>query len=666
MPKGSEITMVVVVALVWITVFVGLLTGPMRLRESALAAFTFTGVVLLFITDGLSLFSALTPAGVMLSWLLVLLALLAVLRRRLPAGYVRLRERLTEQPRRTEVALFSVLAVLVTGSLARAVLYPPSNWDSLTYHLPRVFFWLQNGSVAHFPTAEPRQLFSSPFANYAVLHVQAMTDGGDRFVGLPHVAAYVFMLIAVSLIALRLGATARGQWFATLTAATVPMAVLQAPTTQNDLMCATWSLIAAYGVLGLVEAASGNDDKKISITAWTMWAAGAAAVAFLTKPTAALVLAPFAAWLLVTLVRSAKPSRWLSIVGLALVTAVLLCLPWFARNAAALDGDFLGLSAPGNTHLLTDARSPAGLTTNALMNASMLFALPIQEWNAPLERLVEGSASLLGVAELESVMGEPGYGPYATQNAVWDHGVAPAPVTVWLLLASCIAVMLPRQGRSRLVLAYLAVSSAGLLVTFGALGWQPWISRLVLPGMLSFTPLVGLAFDYTRGESRRAMQAILSASLALCVMLGALVMLFDVNHRLVPMRGSFWNTSYDDLRYRAVPDLAPALRGVARYLDATGASRVGLHQLEGDFPSYLLLSSIGDVEVIHVGRIVMKDRLPERKGPEVVVGLMREDQYRDFLAATAADGRRDLLKPQSAMGWTVLFYTTGEAPDQRQ
>lgn len=648
--------MVLVVVLVWMTVFMGLLASPLRFRESTLAASTFVGVALLGITEGLSLFHAITPVGLALSWLLVLLALLVVLRRRLPMGYDRLREQLKVRLRRTDVALFSILGLFVTGSLSRAVLYPPSNWDSLTYHLPRVFFWLQNQSVAHFPTAEPRQLFSSPFANYAVLHVQAMTGGGDRFVGLPHVAAYVFMLVAVSLIALRLGATTRGQWFATLTAASVPMAILQAPTTQNDLMCATWCLIAAYGVVGLVEALTTDDDSAISISAWSLWAAGAAALAFLTKPTAVFVLAPFAVWLLVTLARSATLSRSLRVLGLGLIAAVLLCLPWFARNANTLDGDFLALSAPGNTHLLTAARSPAGLATNALMNASMLFAVPIDELNPPLERLVESAAGHLGVSKLESVMGEPGYGPYKTQHAVWDHGVAPAPVTVWLLVASCIAIVLFWRGQSRLALAYLAAALTGLVVTFSTLGWQPWISRLVLPSMLSLTPVAGLAFSIVHRRSLGTARVILSTLLALSLMLGALVMLFDVHHRLVPMPRSFWNTSFDELRYRAAPDLAPALRGVVHYLDVSGARRVGLNQLEGDFPSYLLLASIRDHEVLYVDRVVLGERFRTPKEPDIVVGLMREDQHEDLFVDVASSPPQVLLQPQTAVGWTVLIY----------
>ncbi|MDZ4169202.1 MAG: hypothetical protein U1E26_06055 [Coriobacteriia bacterium] len=657
--------MVVVVALVWMTVFVGLLANPMRFREAALAAFTLIGVALLVITEGLSLFSAISPVAVALSWLSILLASCVLLWRHLPAGYDRLRGRVRVRPGRADAAFLSVVGLFAAGSLARAVLYPPSNWDSLTYHLPRVFFWLQNGSVAHYPTAEARQLFSSPFANYAVLHVQAMTGGGDRFVGLPHVSAYIFMLVAVSLIALRLGATTRGQWFATLTAATVPMAVLQAPTTQNDLMCAAWCLIAVYGVLGLVSSFSNENDTSVSTTAWTTWAAGAAALAYLTKPTAVLLLAPFAVWLLLGPIRSTKPLRFLKITGLALATVLLLSGPWFARNATALDGDFLGLSAPGNTHLLTAARSPGGLTTNALMNASMLFALPVQEANAPLERLIEDTAHLLGVAELESVMGEPNYGPYETRHWVWNHDVAPAPVTVWLLLASGLTIAFS-GNKSRLTLTYIAASSVGLLLILTALGWQPWVSRLMLPGILTLTPIVGVAMDCSVDGFRRPLKATLTALVVLSLVLGVFVMLFDAHHRLVPLPRSFWNTSYDDLRYRAAPDLAPALRPVAEYVGASGVERVGLNQLAGDFPTYLLLASVRDAQVVYVGNIVLSKRFTERKEPEMVVALMREDQYTGFMAATAADGHRDLLQPQSSMGWIVLVRTTEEAPDQRE
>jgi hypothetical protein len=45
-----------------------------------------------------------------------------------------------------------------------ALITPPNMYDSMTYHMSRVVHWIQNGSLAHYPTSIGRQLFLPPGA----------------------------------------------------------------------------------------------------------------------------------------------------------------------------------------------------------------------------------------------------------------------------------------------------------------------------------------------------------------------------------------------------------------------------------------------------------------------------------------------------------------------
>ena len=58
-------------------------------------------------------------------------------------------------------------------TLATAVWSAPNNYDSMTYHLPRVYRWLQNRSVEFFPANFTPQLHNPPWAGYAVLNLLA-------------------------------------------------------------------------------------------------------------------------------------------------------------------------------------------------------------------------------------------------------------------------------------------------------------------------------------------------------------------------------------------------------------------------------------------------------------------------------------------------------------
>ena len=62
-------------------------------------------------------------------------------------------------PKRWDIWIVSGLLIVVLGlALSSAVLNPPNNYDSYSYHLPRQVMWLQHGNVRHYPTNNLRQL----------------------------------------------------------------------------------------------------------------------------------------------------------------------------------------------------------------------------------------------------------------------------------------------------------------------------------------------------------------------------------------------------------------------------------------------------------------------------------------------------------------------------
>ena len=49
--------------------------------------------------------------------------------------------------------LFWLLLPMGVVLLFLALLYPPNNYDSMTYHMARVAHWIQNQSIGHYPTS---------------------------------------------------------------------------------------------------------------------------------------------------------------------------------------------------------------------------------------------------------------------------------------------------------------------------------------------------------------------------------------------------------------------------------------------------------------------------------------------------------------------------------
>ncbi|WP_412541061.1 hypothetical protein R8Z50_00030 [Longispora sp. K20-0274] len=71
------------------------------------------------------------------------------------------------------------LGAVYLGALVLAVAYPPNNFDSMTYHLPRIEHWVQQHTVEVFAVRIHRQVTYPPGAEYLMLHLRVLT-GGDR------------------------------------------------------------------------------------------------------------------------------------------------------------------------------------------------------------------------------------------------------------------------------------------------------------------------------------------------------------------------------------------------------------------------------------------------------------------------------------------------------
>ena len=81
----------------------------------------------------------------------------------------------------------------------------PYNWDSLTYHLPRIMHWVQNKSVAHYATNIDRQIASPPLAEFINLHIYLLMGKKDVAFNLLQCMSFGFCIVLTVAIAKKLG-----------------------------------------------------------------------------------------------------------------------------------------------------------------------------------------------------------------------------------------------------------------------------------------------------------------------------------------------------------------------------------------------------------------------------------------------------------------------------
>jgi hypothetical protein len=214
-------------------------------RAAALGAATIWGIIVVFITELLSIPRELTRSGLAVAWLVADVAALVALwlvachtlqRRRLKDRRAADRPMIPRPSLASALALSGVGIIVVLVALT-AFLSPPNTWDVIAYHMPRVVHWMQHHSVAFYPTSDARQLYMPPWAEFAMLQVHLLS-GSDHFNPLVQWVSLLGSVVGVTLLAQLLGARSSGQILAAVVCATIPQGILEGSGAKNDYVVA--------------------------------------------------------------------------------------------------------------------------------------------------------------------------------------------------------------------------------------------------------------------------------------------------------------------------------------------------------------------------------------------------------------------------------------------
>ena len=315
------------------------------------------------ITEGLSLFHLLGHAGIMTCWVVVISVIGIRISRGIKSGlsqHIRLPS-FRIWSRFQKLAFVGVLIIL-SATLLCALLGAPNNYDSMTYHNARVMQWLDHGSLENYFTPIDRQIRMPPLASYFRLHLMAMLGNDSLFNSVQWIFFVVCILIN-SLWAWTLAAEPAALVIAGVFTATLPMAILQSSSTQNDLVVAGYLLSAGFLGTQLLQASTEDKKRKILILFWTCIGLG-----FLAKGTSYVygtVLGVFVTSIL--LVHPKRPSgkSVVTMTSIGLVIVVLLNGPFLRRNAT-FNGPNAGAAVVVSTH--TWATSPISLSAKRVVS----------------------------------------------------------------------------------------------------------------------------------------------------------------------------------------------------------------------------------------------------------------------------------------------------------
>lgn len=525
------------------------------LGSAALLAGVLLGAFTSLLTELQSAAGRLTPWVSALGWTGLLAVGVLLARRSMPDR--------PPTPTITSAALLwtAPILVLAVPVLLTALAAAPNSYDGLTYHLPRVERWLQQGSLAPFATPNTRQLFMPSWPEYAILQSYLLGDG-DRYANLVQWLAWLGAIAGSAMLAGMLSAHPRARVIAAGLVATLPMAVSQASGTQTDVIAGCWAVVACAFGYRVLE----REDP------WDLIAAATAlGLAAASKQTAAL----FAGLGLLPVVGELLRRRAVAVLlrlGIgAAVAVVLLAGPQAARNMAVFgsaSGDPL-IVRPATTEQVAAAPTIVGV----LKNVSAQFGTPSDSLNMAIGRGVLRVSSWLDVdVHDRRYTWSPRFSliPWSTHEES-----APNPVHV-VLLAGCALVGLVRWKGTRAAMLG-GVLALGVLVLSATVKWQDYGGRLLLP----FFCLAASAAAGPLAALRPAVQAGLLALLTAVALPNALL---NYTRPLVPLadnpvtpRASVLTADRVETYFHYhPPGLAPAYIDIALRIAESGCTRVAL------------------------------------------------------------------------------------------
>jgi hypothetical protein len=496
-----------------------------------------------------------------------------------------------------------MVAGIALTTLFIALTTAPNNWDSQTYHLPRIEHWIQDGSLAFYPTSISRQNEMGPVAEILLLQSRVL-GGSDFLYPLVQWTSMLCGLAAAIRITRQLGGNDTQCWIAALFVATLPIGILESTSTQNDYVVA--ALLACGVTLGL-EALTTPRAPLALVAA----AAAGFGLSGLTKPIGILFGAGFAIWFAVGLSLRVSFLTWLARAAAVGAVLALIAVPFGIRYLSAREagpGDLASIAINGSFGI---RQASDNLLRHALSN--LVTGVPqIDEVTSRAGAAIASALSLDANRQDTSIPGQvPGPPPVGLYVFHEDNG--PNPVHLLLVLAAAlIAAVRWRAAVPARRWAYWGAWLAGILAFAGLLRFGNWMVRYHLPAFALAAPLVALAWPERWLNTRKA-----AAAMALLGLTALPVLLFNQARELVPLsrnrllplnrdRPSYLTQTRGQKLFVNQPQLLAPYQEAVEAIVRSDASQIGL-LLGGDSWEYPLWRMIRDrapgrpLRIEHVG-----------------------------------------------------------------
>lgn len=590
------------------------------LRTAFLLASTTYGLLIVISTEILSLFSLITFEAILTFWLFIIFSASVFLFKQPKTKNPFFAFKLSDFTLSNKIfILLIVFIVFVIGIIAFVA--PPNTYDSMTYHMARIPHWIQNKTVAYYPTNHMRQLYTQPGAEFSILHLQILSNS-DRFANFVQWFSMLGCIIIISLIAKLLGAPVSGQVFSSVLAATIPMGILQGSSTQNDYAAAFWLVsFICYVFLRLK-----NSESRYILFAATI----SLGLGFLTKGTMYVYSAPFIVLLLISEFKKYKFAAFKSLI-LLLTIPILINLGYFLRNYD-LGKDFFSPFYQGK-QLSNESISPALFVSNSTKNLALHLGARSDKTNDLTKKLIlkihdiikadinDPRIDFLG---MEFVLPKP--------NRSEDQ--AGNPLHLFISIGCILFLFFSKDLRTnRQLNIYLLCSILSFSLFILLVKWQPWHSRFHLSIFVILCAFSGVVLSRSNKIVAIIICSILLAS--------SIPYVFKNNsRRIISKKATIFDTPRIDQYFSNYPSRTYPYKEAAKKIKTLKGETIGLlsHGECWEYPLWALLKQNNDfnfrIDQVQVSN--KSDKYLEKFDlvdyePSILVGLTGKGQPKQVI-----------------------------------
>jgi hypothetical protein len=474
-------------------VLLGTLFGNNAGKKEVLLAtvLSFSAVVVL-ITEGLSLWHQLTYTNILFLWIAFAMINLSYLYFKLYQSAVLFCTDFKNQLGNAirdlsgyEWFLLTATVIILVLVFIQGVVYPPNNWDAMTYHLGRIPSWISHQSVAHYYTQIFRQIYQPPFAEYMMMQFNILS-GNDRFSGLVQLFFLLATLAALLVIVKAFGFSRKYQLLTIALSISIPEVALQASSTQNDIVVSFFIITTCVFAYKTV---------RLPVLSNFVFLGLATGLGILTKGTAYLCFAPILLIFGITMLVKLYQTRNVRLISYAIAfigIGIAINAGHYYRNYKT-SHNVLGADKKEVQTYANQKMSPVLLMSNIIKNAGMHFDMIYADHFAEAANsVIYKLHQIAGVDINDPAINYRGM-KYSTEVDSNSEDSAPNLIHLLLIVTSAFIFIFSyskTKHNNNIALLLFAVAVLQIMFFGYYLKWQPWNSRLQVPIFLLFVPFI--------------------------------------------------------------------------------------------------------------------------------------------------------------------------------